>query len=587
MQYLAEVQRRSRGVLGGGRAEFKLLAYQRSEQSWDAVRGEEVIAAPEDVSYNAGVLVMLELSNSKQIQRHSEAGRQIVSLLQNFSRLQEKAKTQEEEIEQWKQSLTYQSQELNRREMEMEVRQEQLQQMEEDFERLEQQRQEIEASREDANRLREEFERRSQELEGAWAQLRGEIGRFEERQAEVSQSAVLDESQTHQIHDVLNRLSGAVAPTESVREQLAVSFDLITQQQGSFDQYWQNLEQCRSTAQHLQAEVDRQAQDLQARWQDWRQTQTVVEQAQAELKAQQSALTLKQDYAHSLSDRLQKQDILYNHLYDLASSSGSLNLGAKVDVATLEKMPLEELQGVVRELVNDLEKVSRFVEDQEEELSLQQQTIEVLQRQLDHSHESDRLRLEAELADERESYEMLNETLVGQRRNLQERQEVLRRHQAILAKREGNSAPDIDERGVDLSPALDRISDYKRQLSQELHSLDDQVQQLRHTVDQLQRDVEPQVAAQAAKFHELRQAEQQWQGKTAEVAGLWARVNLYQEMLQPIQDRMNGLKQPLEGIAGIMGQFQETSDYQLQAIAEMRQLLASLTNAQAPEFISS
>ena len=137
MLYLAEVLRKAR-VIGSSRAELKLLACQRSELSWSAVPGEEIIAAPDDLSYGAGALVMVELSAGKQVQRHAEAGRQLVSILQNFSRMQEKSKTQEEEIEQWKQSLTYQSQELNRREME------------------------IEASRIEVTQLREEFERKSQ-----------------------------------------------------------------------------------------------------------------------------------------------------------------------------------------------------------------------------------------------------------------------------------------------------------------------------------------------------------------------------------------------------------------------------------------
>ena len=53
-------------------------------------------------------LVMVELTNNRQIQRHYEAGRSLVNILQTFSNLSKKSKTQEEEIEQWKQSLTFQ-----------------------------------------------------------------------------------------------------------------------------------------------------------------------------------------------------------------------------------------------------------------------------------------------------------------------------------------------------------------------------------------------------------------------------------------------------------------------------------------------
>ena len=172
MLYLAEVQKKTR-TFGGSKAEFKLLACQRAEHSWSAV-GDEIISAPDDVPYNSGALVLVELSGSRNVQRYTEAGKQLVSILQNFSRLQEKFKTQEEEIEQWKQSLTYQSQELNRREMEMEARQEQIQNVEADFEKLDQERQEIETLRHEVTQLQEEFNRKKQDLEGAWAQLNGE-----------------------------------------------------------------------------------------------------------------------------------------------------------------------------------------------------------------------------------------------------------------------------------------------------------------------------------------------------------------------------------------------------------------------------
>jgi hypothetical protein len=53
------------------------------------------------------MLVMVELTNNRHVQRHYEAGRALASILQTFSNLSKKSKTQEEEIEQWKQSLTF------------------------------------------------------------------------------------------------------------------------------------------------------------------------------------------------------------------------------------------------------------------------------------------------------------------------------------------------------------------------------------------------------------------------------------------------------------------------------------------------
>ena len=137
MLYLAEVQKQKGGLLGGGsKTELKLLACQRSDQNWSTV-SEEVIAAEEASKLNDGALVLVELSPNRQVQRIQEAGRPLVNILQNFSRQLEKFKLKEDEIDQWKQSLTFQAQELNRREMEMEARLEQLQELEDDFNGLE------------------------------------------------------------------------------------------------------------------------------------------------------------------------------------------------------------------------------------------------------------------------------------------------------------------------------------------------------------------------------------------------------------------------------------------------------------------
>lgn len=579
MLYLAEVIRKAR-VIGGGKAEFRLLACQRSELSWSAVPGEEIIPAPDDVSYSAGVLVLVDLSAAKQVQRHAEAGRQLVSILQNFSRLQEKSKTQEEEIEQWKQSLTYQSQELNRREMEMEARQEELQQLEEEFERLEQQRQEIESSQEELNRLKEEYERKNQELEGAWAQLRGAEIRLEEKQTELQQASVLDEGQAHHLQELLSRISGAVAPTESIHEQLHASFELIAHQQTSLDQHWQNLEHHRSSAEQLQAEIDRQTQELHDRWQAWHQAVNALGQTRAELQAKQDTLTLKQEYAKTLSIRLQSQDALYQQVAQITSGSD------KVDLGNLEKMPLEELQNTVNELEQDLEKLSRFVSSQEEELTLQQDTIDALRKQIENASEYDRLRLETELADEQDQYQMLNETLVGQRRNLHERQSILKQHQQVLARRQGYPVCD-SESSVDLTPVLTQIDKLRQQQAQELEALNLQIQQLNDAIQHLQNSVQQGTHQIEMQRDELRQFDQQVRSQAAAAAELWGKVNTYRDVLNPVQEGLNALKQKAEAIASVMTQFQEASDYQLQAVNEMRDTVQQLTHSQMHELAAS
>lgn len=585
MLYLAEVQKKSGGLLGGGKAELKLLACQRSEQNWAAVSGDEVIAADEASIYSPGALVLVDLSANKQVQRIQEASRPLVSILQNFSRLQEKFKTQEEEIEQWKQSLTYQSQELNRREMEMEARREQLQQMEEDFEQLEQQRRDIDASREDVDRQRGEFERNRQELEGAWEHLRGEMRRLEERQAELQQATVLDDEQARVIQDLLNRFSGAIAPVDPVREQLNAAFDGVSQHQDLLGQHWQTLEQQRSTTQQLQDELDRQGQDIHSRWQEWHQAQDSLEQARAELKAQQSALSLKQDYARMLGVQVQNQEDLCQQMYRLVESSDKFTMTQQVDVEALEKMPLDELQRVVHDLERDLQKLSQFVQSQEEELQAKQQEIEELLAKIQTSAEFDRLNLENDLADERDGYQMLNETLVGQRRSLREREGFFKQHQAVLRRRQGHPETNGQDNAIDLGPVIAQIEAQRQQQAEELQKLESQIEQSRAAIQQAQGMVNSQSTEQEHRRNELKKLEQTLQTRRTQASEAWGKVSLYQEMLQPLQDRVDEARRRLEAIAASMSQVQEAGDTQTQAIGELRQILLSLTST--PELAAS
>ena len=582
MLYLAEVQKQRSGFgLGGGKAELKLLACQRGEHNWSAVPGDDAIPVEEANKFNDGTLVLVELSASKQVQRIQEAARQLVSILQNFSRLQDKFKDKEEEIEQWKASLTFSSQELNRREMEMQAREEQLAQMEDELERLEAQRSEIENTRDEANRLREEVDRSRQEIETAWEQLRGEQQRVAQQQSQVPQGAVVDQQQTQRIQELMKKLGGAIASAQGVREQLNQSFGAVGAQQAILDQHWQQLEQKHSIAQQQQEEVDRQNQSLQNRWQEWYQSQDALAGARADLKGQQSTLSAKQDQAQSVSLQVRAVEDLYQQLSRLASASGAAaGTPQKVDVSALEKMPVEELQGLVQHLQQDLEKVFRFVNDQEEELTLQRETIEELQGKIQAASEYDRMALENEMADERESYQMLNETLVGQRLRLQEREDVLKQHQAVLWRRLGTAnAPKQDRGDIELGPIVAQLNTQRQQQSQELQRLENEIQQVRETISQIEANVNRQNGEGEAKRYELKQFEQNLFNQKGAVAELWGRVKVYQEMLQPVQDNLNALRQKLEAVAGELDRVQERGDEQDRVVSDLQQVLSGLITA--------
>ncbi|MEH2270557.1 MAG: pilus motility taxis protein HmpF [Nostoc sp.] len=587
MLYLAEVQKQKGGLLSGGaKTELKLLACQRTDQNWSTV-SEEVIAAEDASKLNDGALVLAELNPNRQVQRIQEAGRPLVNILQNFSRQLEKFKLKEDEIDQWKQSLTFQAQELNRREMDMEVRSEQLQQLEEELQHLEEQKQEVDTSRQEIERLQTEVERNRQELEGAWEHLRGEQRRLEERLADFKQGTVLDEEQSRVMSELLDRLSSRVVPTETVREHLHLALELVEKQQATLTPHWQKLEEQKIAIAQQQEEVELLSQTFSDRQNACQEAQNSLVQQTAQLQINTADFTSKQEYARIIKEQLRNAEELYQQIHSLAATSGDVVLGQQADVEALDKIPLEELQKIVQDLQHKLEIDASFVHDQEQELTYKQEAIEELQTKINHASDHDHINLELELTDEKDLYQMLNSSLVGQRRNMLQHQKFLKQHQAVLLRRQGHPVTEEEESNnkINLEPILLQIETQRQQYSQEIQKLEREIEQIRSGIELNQGMIDNQTHDLDEKRRELKAIEENLLSLRRTTAEFCGRVNLYQETLQPIQDSLDGLRQKLQGIGESLDHFQETADYQVQAIAQLRHTLQSLTSQ--PELLAS
>ncbi|MDM9381100.1 pilus motility taxis protein HmpF [Chlorogloeopsis sp. ULAP01] len=572
MLYLAEVQKQKGSLLtGAGKTELKLLACQRTDQSWSTV-SEDVIAAEEASKLNDGALILVEMTPQRQVQRIQEAGRPLVNILQNFSRQLEKIKVKEEEIDQWKESLTFQAQELNRRELEIETRLEQLENMEDEFQRLETQKQVVETSCAEMEKLREEVERNRQELEGAWEHLRGEQRRLEESQANLQQGKMLDEQQSRLVNELLDRLSGNVAPTETVREHLQLALEMLEKQQSLLNSHWEKLEQQKIAVGEQQAEVDRLSQVLPERQNEWQQAQDSLEQQIAQLRMNTVSLNCKQEYAYQLKKQLRHQEELYQQIQFLAAMSGDGFTSQEVDVAALEKMPLEELHKIVQDLQGKLNIDFNFVKEQEQEFKDKQETIEELQRKINQTSKTERSALEVELADEKDHYQMLNETLVGQRRHLLDCRGLLKQHKAVLLNRQEQVYAYLQEDKLDFNSILLQLEKQRQRQSEALQNLEREIEQIQASIEQTQEIIEQQTQQQQTKRQELQMMEQDLLSLRTATAECSGRVNLYQEALQPIQDSLDGLRQKLQGITEV----QQTGDDQLQVINQIRQVFVDL-----------
>ena len=577
MLYLAETQRKS-GFIGSGKAEFKLLACQRSEHDWSAVPGDEIIAAPDDAPYGADTLVLIELNSNRQVQRHQEAGRTLVSILQNFSSLSKKSKAQSEEIEQWKESLTYQSQALNRREMEIEARQEQIEQAEVDLEQVESQRQAVEQQQAEVAQQREELIRKNSELEGAWAHLNGEIQRFEEQQ-EAAQGGLSD-GQAEQIRAMLVRLSEETITAAAAGNELTVAFELIAQYRAEVAENQQILEQKRAEVGFAQEALAGQMVAASELRRSLNEAEAALCTTQSALQQQQVLLAAKQAQDQLLTEQLENQSALHQQVYKLLNAADKVRLSKKVDVAALEAMTEDDLRGLISKLEQDLDKMSRFVNDQEEELRLQQGEIDQLQAKMEAASEYERLQIETEIAEETDRHGMLNRTLVGQRRNLLEREEVLSQHQAVLLRRQGLAAEGAGAATAELEPVLDEIDKLRAKLEAQIQQVEAEGSEIEQTIETLKQTRQQQQEAVESQRQELAGHEERCTAQQQTVGEMQGQVALYESALPALSERLDSFHQKLEAVLGTVDQLQAAEVQQQAMVAEAHQVINALGAAE-------
>lgn len=572
MLYLAEVQRRPTGFgLGGGKTDLKLLACQRSENNWLAVPGEEVIPADEAKEFSPGALVLVDLDNNKQVLQIQDAGRQLVKILQNFSRFQEKSKIQWEEIEQWKASLTFQAQELNRREVELQAKEEQVENLQTDINKLEHERQEISQAQQEFQQLQKQIERNREELETAGLELQRQKQELEQHQGELGKSAVLNQDQYQYIQDLLSWLTEAVTPADFLGEKLTQSLEIVNNEKESLEQRrkeWENTGNTNSNAQ--QEESKSLASNVQSKWLEWQQAQESLVLKTAELRVQEALLASKQEYSQVLNGQIGMQTQLYEQLSHLMALEGNATT-QKVNVEALEKMPLHELEELVQNLRQDLHRDMSFVKDQEEELALQLQEMDALQRRIDNASEYDRINWDSELSDEKDRYRILNESLVGSQRNLKEREEILSRHQAVLWSRLDNSSHREESNQIYLAPMLLQVKTHRQELREELQKLEVEIQQIQTEIRQKEEMIGGQAQQQAVKKNEIKKLELSLREKQ-EVNTQVGDGVVYQEVMLPLEGHLEQLRQQLQELISGVIQVQGIGEQ----VIQLRQVIQSI-----------
>ncbi len=563
MLYLAEVQKPKSGFNIGGRSkpELKLLACQRTEQNWSAIPGEELVSGPDEASnYNPGVLVLVDMNANRQIQSQlRDAGKHLVGILQNLSRQIEKYKKEADEIESWRQSLSLQSQQLQLRQEEIYGREEDLEHTRAELDRLTQEAQALEATL-------GQHEQSRQELATQWEQLR-EKEQYLDRQQQ-SMGGAVSEQQVAEIRTALHQLGGAAGALNPHQLELTVS--AIEVQQDLLNAHWDQFHQQQQQVLDTQAELDRQQQEIDRLQQQLQELQTALEATQTDWEVQQHTLTMQQEYVQRLTARIGLEQENYQKIYLM--SKGGTDVGdIQIDLEQLQTMPIGELQTIVENLQVEVDRSVHFVHLEEEELQEKQVAIDELHQAIVVANEFDKLKLEADLADEQDGYNMLDHTLDGQRQTMRERQTYLQVHNRVLRQRQGHPPEGADRSQIEWESILQILDRQRQQQQSELTQVETDIHNLRATISQTKAKIEQQVETYLQESKQVQALEQQHQTTKQLAIELVAKIELYEQIIQPWQDRLNTFKHELGSLA-------DAADRQPENHQAMQQIESLLNN---------
>ena len=571
MLYLAEIQKQSKGFMSGVETRLKLIACQRNDQSWGVV-GNESITVEEANDFGDGALIVVNLGANRQVQGKIElASAKIIAILKNFSRLVEKNQEQEQEINQWKESLAIQSEELSRREIEMETRLEQVEQMEEEFKQFEQQKADIAQAQAETANIRAEFEAKSAELEGAWAQLRGQQNSLNEQ---LKQANVLDQNQANELKQQLEIITSMNEAVNALRSRLKQAESAAATQQQVMQSHWHNLTQNIAEISIKRQELEGMTTELTEKKVQVKSLQEAIAKAEDQLGIEQKSLEVKHELAQFLNLQLETQNQM---LEILGGSETDAEGTARINLEKLENIPLPSLEAMVENLKKDLEKVARFVNDQEEELGWQCKAVEELEVKMSQANDFERLTLEQELADEKEAKKMLDQTLVGQRRFLKERHQILLQHSRVLKRRQGIVDFDFESaiQDIDLTPIKQTLEQQQQQLQQQQQSLGAEVTQIKLNIQEFIVKLEQQRTQQSQLELEIAQLEDKWHELNLQAAAMQSQIDFYQHQLQPLQDNLDQINHQVTEMEKLLADSEASNPGA--ALSKIEQIVNQLT----------
>ncbi|TYQ31521.1 pilus motility taxis protein HmpF [Pseudanabaena sp. UWO310] len=559
MQYLAELQKTQAAFGLGGNSSIRLLARNTGENVWQPITNEQVLPIQDSSQakdFKDGQMVIAEVTGSNQVQSVQDASRKIVNILQAFSRSQDKYKAAEEEVEQWKQSLNFQSQVLHRREQELE-------QKELELEHLDTRKQEIEE-------LEAKLAKERSEIENVRAGIETERGQFE------AKAAALTVDQAENIKTLISQLSTNFTNPDSLRNRVHSALDLINKRQEVLTEFWQGLDGLKNEAEKQKGILAKSTEELNNRKNQWQQTQIALADAQAELKAQRGILKLQENNIAMSRLQLDAQIDLYEQTSNAIESlggPGSIEVLSPEEESRLQSMTIEELESTIKALQADFDRLVNYVSAQEDELAGLEGEIADIQSQVETADQFARIELESNKEFVEEQYNLLEESVSGMRRGMQERLSVLNQQKAILDRRKGIT---VEESPVQsLLPLLSQIEAQKNRQEQELMKMESQIEAVRNYTQQQQEVLGKQTQDHLQQEQAIRASEAQQQDRIRLVAELLGQISAQEKLLRPVQDIVDTLRPQLEGAIQDLGNMSNGNN-SAQVLTDLQSIIQSL-----------
>ncbi|WP_055077501.1 pilus motility taxis protein HmpF [Pseudanabaena sp. 'Roaring Creek'] len=559
MQYLAELQKTQAAFGLGGNSSIRLLARNTGENVWQPITNEQVLPIQDSSQakdFKDGQMVVAEVTGSNQVQSVQDASRKIVNILQAFSRSQDKYKAAEEEVEQWKQSLNFQSQVLHRREQELE-------QKELELEHLDTRKQEIEE-------LEAKLAKERSEIENVRAGIETERGQFE------AKAAALTVEQAENIKALISQLSTNFTNPDSLRNRVHSALDLINKRQEVLTEFWQGLDGLKNEAEKQKGILAKSTEELNNRKNQWQQTQIALADAQAELKAQRGILKLQENNIAMSRLQLDAQIDLYEQTSNAIESlggPGSIEVLSPEEESRLQSMTIEELESTIKALQADFDRLVNYVSAQEDELAGLEGEIADIQSQVETADQFARIELESNKEFVEEQYNLLEESVSGMRRGMQERLSVLNQQKAILDRRKGIT---VEESPVQsLLPLLSQIEAQKNRQEQELMKMESQIEAVRNYTQQQQEVLGKQTQDHLQQEQAIRASEAQQQDRIRLVAEMLGQISAQEKLLRPVQDIVDTLRPQLEGAIQDLGNMSNGNNSS-QVLADLQSIIQSL-----------